>query len=83
VAQAYRLIGVVDPDVTKGLELLRTHDALGSRDALILASAINAGVKNVISSDRGFRGIHQVNWLDPADTKAVDRLIGDRPTPAG
>jgi predicted nucleic acid-binding protein len=75
VSEAYRVIGVVESDLPLALELAARNPRIGARDAFILAGALNAGVTNVISSDRGFSGVDEISWIDPADATALNGLL--------
>lgn len=75
VSEAYRVIGVIESDLPLALELAARNPSIGARDAFILAGALNAGVANVISSDRGFAGVDEISWIDPVDAAALDALL--------
>jgi hypothetical protein len=60
-----------DDDVLRGaLDLLGEHSALGARDAVHAATAVNAGIGTMLSTDRVFDGLGALTRLDPTDAKA-------------
>ena len=76
LANSYPVLGAVDADLPLVFELATRNPSLGGRDALILASAINAGISTVVSSDRAFAGVTRIECIDPSDAGAVRALIG-------
>lgn len=59
-------------DVTLGLRLFGTSARLNARDVLHAATALNRGIPVVISPDKAFNDIPQLERLDPI--QAVARL---------
>lgn len=56
--------------LAKGLELLRRHPTLGVRDSVHAATALRAGLAEIISADRIFDGLAELDRVDPADPTA-------------
>lgn len=75
INDAYRTLAVIDADVADALDLADRHTNLGARDAFILASALNAGVHTVVSTDGGLRGVDSITLIDPADSRSLGRLL--------
>jgi uncharacterized protein len=80
-ARSARTIGrscrlhVVDPrDIERALELWCEHERLDMRDAIFAAQALNRDVDAIVSPDRGFDGIPELERIDPADADAVATL---------
>lgn len=67
----------VEPnDVQRGIDLFEAHPGLDARDAVFAALAINRGIDAVLSTDRAFDEIDDLERIDPADEQAVATLIG-------
>jgi predicted nucleic acid-binding protein len=66
----------VEPnDVQRGIDLFETHDDLDARDAVFAALAINRGIDAILTTDRAFDKIDDLERIDPADKQAVAALI--------
>lgn len=67
----------VEPnDVQRGIDLFEAHADLDARDAVFAALAINRGIDAILSTDRAFGGIEELERIDPNDERAVATLIG-------
>ncbi len=67
----------VEPnDVQRGIDLFEAHPGLDARDAVFAALAINRGIDAILTTDRAFDGIDELERIDPADKQAVATLIG-------
>ncbi|MPZ52948.1 MAG: PIN domain-containing protein [Acidimicrobiia bacterium] len=63
-----------DTDVlTVTTELLWSYADLGVRDAVHAATAIEADIDRVLSTDRVFDLVHEVNRVDPTDPELMPR----------
>lgn len=66
----------VEPnDVQRGIDLFETHNELNARDAVFAALAINRGIDAILTTDRAFDGVDELERIDPADKQAVKALI--------
>jgi predicted nucleic acid-binding protein len=66
----------VEPnDVQRGIDLFEAHPDLDARDAVFAALAINRGIDAILSTDRAFDGIDDLERIDPADERAVANLL--------
>lgn len=63
-------------DVQRGIDLFAAHDDLDARDAVFAALAINRGIEAILTTDRAFDGIDELERIDPADERAVATLVG-------
>lgn len=54
-------------DLTVGLDLFRAHRSLGAFDAVLAATAMAAGADALVSADRAFARIAELNHLLPAE----------------
>ena len=59
-------------DVALGLRLFGTSARLNARDVLHAATALNRGIPTIVSPDKAFDDVPQLERLDP--TQAVARL---------
>lgn len=60
-----------DADVlARALGLLRAYDSLGVRDAVHAATAMQAGLDSILSTDRAFDTVEEVTRVDPATPDA-------------
>ncbi len=67
----------VEPnDVQRGIDLFETHPGLDARDAVFAALAINRGIDAILTTDRAFDGIDDLERIDPADERTVATLVG-------
>lgn len=74
VAQLCRLHAFEPGDLPLTLTLLDRHEALGVRDAVFAATALNRSVPAILSPDRAFDGIRGLRRVDPTDARAVAKL---------
>jgi uncharacterized protein len=65
----------VRADLDDAMTLYREHPALDMRDAVYAATALNRGLRHLISTDRAFQGVPGLAWVDPADREAVAVLL--------
>lgn len=64
-------------DLRSGLELFATEDRLGAFDSVLVAVAkLHEHLDVIVSADRAFRSVRGVGYVDPADQRAVDQLLG-------
>lgn len=56
-------------DLRRAIQLFEAH-ALGGRDALHAATALNRGIPHVLSPDRAFDGVTGLERVDPVDALA-------------
>lgn len=63
-------------DVQRGIDLFQNHNNLDARDAVFAALAINRGIDAILSTDRAFDGVEELERIDPADKRAVATLLG-------
>jgi predicted nucleic acid-binding protein len=64
------------PDTTelrRGLDLYRSNERLGAFDAVLAATAIQAGL-SLVSADKAFGHIAELDWVDPAAANLVKTL---------
>lgn len=67
----------VEPnDVQRGIDLFEAHDNLDARDAIFAALAINRGIDAILTTDRAFDEIGDLERIDPTDERALATLIG-------
>ena len=59
-------IAATAADVRAGLELFRSHPALGAFDSVLAAVALRLGADALISADRAFAVVPGLRWIDPA-----------------
>jgi uncharacterized protein len=57
-----------------GLRLYEADEALGAFDAVLAAAGLHAGAAAVVSADRAFANIADLNHLDPADPDFLGAL---------
>jgi predicted nucleic acid-binding protein len=62
--------------VDLGLTLFERYPALGAFDAVLAAVALNQRTEALVSADRAFGHVPNLQWVDPATT-SLDLLIGD------
>ncbi|MGI8946257.1 MAG: type II toxin-antitoxin system VapC family toxin [Thermoleophilaceae bacterium] len=74
VAALCRLHELRPRDAVRGLELYRSHERLGARDAVFAAVALGREIGAILSTDRAFDVVAGLERVDPADTRAVDAL---------
>ena len=61
-------------DIERALALWCEHARLDMRDAIFVAQALNRGIDAILSPDRDFDGIPELERIDPADADAVATL---------
>jgi predicted nucleic acid-binding protein len=61
-----RTLPILAQDVELAAELAEAHPRTDARDVIHLAVMRRLGVKRIISADRGFDGVPDVERLDPA-----------------
>jgi len=57
----------------RALEILRSEARLEARDALHVAVMERAGIRRILSADRGFDGIPNIERVDPRDFTELAR----------
>lgn len=75
ITEACILHDVERRDLLGALELFGAHPRLDFRDAVYAATAINRGIERIISTDRDFDDVSQLQRIDPADKGALAELI--------
>jgi predicted nucleic acid-binding protein len=55
-----------DDDLAAGLRLFEHHDGLRAFDAVLAATALNAGAGAFVSADRSFAAVRGLPWVDLA-----------------
>ncbi|MEX0800491.1 MAG: type II toxin-antitoxin system VapC family toxin [Dehalococcoidia bacterium] len=60
-------LGITVPMVVAAAETLRQHPRLQTRDALHAAVVIEAGLEGIVSADRGFDAVPEIERFDPAE----------------
>lgn len=76
VAALCRIHPVTAEHAGRGLMLFESNPRLSARDAVFAATALEAGIDAILSTDHGFDGIERLERIDPADAEAVATLIG-------
>lgn len=67
----------VEPtDVRRGLDLFERNPKLDARDAVFAALALNREIDAILSTDRAFDEIGELQRIDPADSAALATLMG-------
>lgn len=61
------VIPIAKEDTTRALELLLEHRSLTPRDAIHVATMESHGLELLLSTDRDFDSLSQVERIDPAD----------------
>lgn len=69
------VLAVERADIIKASELLTLYPQVSVRDAVHAATAIRAGIYDVVSVDRHFDVIAGVRRIDPGDADAVQALM--------
>ncbi len=75
ISESYDLIGLGPGDLASAFDLAKRYPALGPRDGMILAAAINAGADAIITTDRGFTDIDEIKFVDPTDETTLRALL--------
>jgi uncharacterized protein len=68
------LLTVRQVDVERGLDLFEEHSAVGAFDAVLAASAIAAGARALVSSDRAFAAVPELPYLG-LGTRDLEELL--------
>ncbi len=58
----------------RALDLWSDYKRLDVRDAIFAAQALNRGINAILSPDRGFDEVSELERIDPADSAAVASL---------
>lgn len=74
MAACHRVHDFTRRELDVALELLGAHPTLRPRDAVHAATALNHGIDAVLSADRHFDVIPEIERIDPADKSAVAGL---------
>ena len=65
---------VTRDDALLGLDLFRAHEGLDARDGVFAAVAIRRSIGVILTSDRAFDAIPELERIDPADAASVAAL---------
>jgi predicted nucleic acid-binding protein len=69
------LVTVDADDLTQGLRLFREHERLGAFDAVLAAAALRREhIRGILSADRAFGAVSELEHIDPADPQLGRRL---------
>jgi uncharacterized protein len=69
------LHGVDEDDLRSSLDLFVAHDGLGPFDAVLAATVLrNDHIHTLVSTDRAFGRIRDLDWADPSRTTDRERL---------
>jgi predicted nucleic acid-binding protein len=68
------LVAVTPADLEDGLRLFEEVAELGAFDAVLAAAARNSGADALVSADRGFAAVPGLQYVDPAEPGALERL---------
>lgn len=69
------LVAVDGADLAAGLDLYRSHDALGAFDAVLATVAMRRdGMEGLVSTDRGFATVRGLALYDPASAGFLGAL---------
>ena len=68
------ILPIAEPQTARALDLLVQHPHLPARDALHVAAMQDRGIRRILSADRHFDGVDEVDRVDPAtwDPRASD-----------
>ena len=64
------------PDLQRALDLVARAPGLDVADAVSAATALNRGIGAILSADRDFDAVPELERIDPADARAVEALLG-------
>jgi uncharacterized protein len=78
VSAVCRLHDLERRDLELGLELVERHGLHDVRDGIFAATAFNRGIDAILTVDRDFDAIPDLERIDPADREAVDALLDSR-----
>lgn len=62
------------PELDAALDLLDRHPELDVRDAVLVATAVRHGIDTILSADRDFDAMGELERIDPADPRCLARL---------
>jgi predicted nucleic acid-binding protein len=69
------LHGVDEDDLRSSLDLFVVHDSLGPFDAVLAATVLrNDHIHTLVSTDRAFGRVRDLDWADPSRTTDRERL---------
>jgi uncharacterized protein len=68
------LLTIGEVELALGLQLFEDHPELGAFDAVLAAAARASRADGLVSSDRAFRGVADLRWVNPA-TFDLDELL--------
>ena len=74
LALACRVHAPGEADASLALELFERVAGLDSFDALLAATALNRGIDAILSADRAFDHVDDLERVDPLDSATGDRL---------
>jgi predicted nucleic acid-binding protein len=74
--EALTIIQTSLEDFELGLDLFTRHRALGAFDAVLAAVAVGRRADGLISADRAFRSVPDLDWVDPASSR-LSAVLGD------
>jgi predicted nucleic acid-binding protein len=70
----FRVVPVAEAEAELAVALYARVDTLDAFDALLAAAALGAGVDAVMSADRAFDMVDDLERIDPLDSDAVAAL---------
>lgn len=62
-------------DIQRGIGLFEAHPNLDSRDAVFAALALNRGIDAILSTDKAFDEVEDLERIDPNDDRAIATLL--------
>ena len=68
------LLVITSEQLSRGLQIFRSHSALGAFDSVLAAAAIDIGASALVSADAGFSDIGGLDHVVP-DAPGVARLL--------
>lgn len=78
-ASAVKKICLLHPlepaDTDHALTLWVRYPSLDMRDAIFAATALRRDIPTILSADRAFDAVEDLDRVDPADRKSVERLL--------
>lgn len=70
IALFCKLHDLTETDLRRALRLFKSVEALGMRDAIHAATALNRGLDLIVSPDRGFDNVPGLARIDPTEAEA-------------
>ncbi len=61
-------------DIQRGIDLFEAHSKLDARDAVFAALALNRGIDAILSTDKAFDEVQDLERIDPADSQGLSGL---------